>query len=172
MLEERQSAPGDSVPSAAELDAELGENVLVLLPEQVTESNGEVFASFREDAQALRVHGAEAGLDVRLHAPPGARLGVYREHAAEWVLPLLAFAGGTTYNIVCNLVANEIQRYLDRWRDSGSGREPVVRYREAVIEKDRVRVREIDGPASEMIAWLKEGAPELERGGEERPDNP
>ena len=48
----------------------------------------------------------------------------------------------------------------------------MVRYREAVIEKDRVHVREIEGPASEMIAWLKEGAPELERGGEERSDNP
>ena len=46
MLEERQYAPGDSVPSAAELDAELGENVLVLLPEQVTESNGDVFGVF------------------------------------------------------------------------------------------------------------------------------
>ena len=100
------------MPSAAESDAELDENVLILLPEQVTESKGEVFASFREDAQALRVHGAEAGLDVRLHAPPGARLGVYREHAAELVLPLLVFAAGATYNVVCNLVANEIQRIL------------------------------------------------------------
>ncbi len=171
MLEERRYEPGASVPSAAELDAELGENVLVLLPEQVTERNGEVFASFREDAQALRVHGAEAGLEVRLYAPPGAHLGVYREHTADWVLPLLAFAAGMANNVLCNLVANEIQRHLDRWREGGSGREPIVRYREAVIEKDRIHVREIDGPATEMIAWLKEGGRELERGDEEGPDS-
>lgn len=161
MLEERTSPADDSMPSAAELEAALGENVLVLLPEQVTKAKGELFASFREDAQSLRVHGAEAGLDVRLHAPPGARLGVYREHAADWVLPLLAFAAGGANNVVWNLVANEIQRRLDHWRQGGSGHEPVVRVREAVIEKERVYVRAVEGPAEEMIDWLREDGPQL-----------
>lgn len=161
MLEEGVFPAGDSLPSASELAAELGENVLLLLPEQLTEQNGEVFASFREDAQALRVHGKEAGLEVRLHAPPGARLGVYREHSADWVLPLLAFFAGGANNVVWNLVANEIQRRLDAWRQSAAGREPIVRVREAVIEGDRVQVRTIEGPAEEMITWLKEGTPQI-----------
>ncbi len=159
MLEERRIPADEALPSATELDAALGENVLVLLPEQVTKANGELFASFREDAQGLRVHGAEAGLDVRLHTPPGARLGVYREHAADWVLPLLAFACGAANNVVWNLVANEIQRRLDHWREGGSGPAPVVRYRETVIEKERMYVREIDGPAEEMVTWLRQGTP-------------
>ncbi len=168
MLEERTSPGTDSLPSAAELEAELGDNILVLLPEQVTEAKGELFASFREDAQSLRVHGTQVGLDVRLHAPPGARLGVYREHTADWVLPLLAFAAGGANNVVWNLVANEIQRRLDHWRQGGSGREPVVRVREAVIEKERTYVREVEGPAEEVITWLREGAPQLGPGHDDK----
>lgn len=139
-----------------ELKRAVAEDTLVVLPDRVSVVSGEIVAAFREDAQALRVRGHEQGLRVELLAPEGARLGVYSEHAAEWVLPIVIFLAGQGASIISNLIANVIQRHLDRWRESGQEQMPTLRYREAIFAPERIEVREIDGPPEDVLTWLRE----------------
>ncbi len=152
---ENYSEPKAEWPSAAELSAQLGPNQLMLLPDQIEESQGELIASFRRDAQELRVSGKEAGLEVTLYSPPGARLGVYEEHAADWILPVLI---SIPVQIATTLVTNMIQARIDAWRANGGedSEIPSLRYRELEVDGDRTRLHEIEGPADQVRDILRD----------------
>ena len=131
---------------------------LVLLPDQLVERDGERIAGFRQDAQALRVRAMEAGIDVELVLPNGAKPGIYSEHDADWVLPLILSVPG---GVIAVLVANELQRLLDAWREQrGASAQPTTRYRELVLSADgsEAKVVEIEGPAEDVILVLRERA--------------
>jgi hypothetical protein len=163
-IAERQLGALDIWPSARELSERLASGGLVLLPDDVSEIEGEMVASFREAAQALQVGARKAGIPVELAAPPGARLGVYRERAADWVLPyMLSIPTG----VVIGLVVNEIQRVLDKARRSGQATPPTFRFREVVIEDGRTTVRELSGPADELLSTLRERSPRRADPGDE-----
>lgn len=139
-------------PSAAEFVQD--RERIVLLPAQVEERNGEVIAGFRPDAQELRVNAASEGIEVELYAPAGARLGVYREHAADWILPTVL---GIPISLATQLLANLIQARIDDWRERGApGHKPEVRCGLAEIEDGNLRVRDLEGPAEEIRDILRE----------------
>jgi hypothetical protein len=150
------SAP-PHLPPPDELLSRRAANELVLIPDEVSPVDGQTVAGFRPATQALRVRAKEAGVPVQLVVPEGAVAGQYAERAAEWVLPLLL---GVPGQVVGQLIANYLQDRLDHWRGKGNTRVPTVRYREVVIEdaSSRSVVREIEGPADEMAAWLRQGA--------------
>lgn len=139
---------------------------LVLLPDSLSPLGKELVAGFRPEAQDLRVAAIEGGIAVDVALPEGAKAGHYTEHAADWVLPLIL---GVPTSVVATLIATHLQRRLDAWRSSGPDRLPVVRYREVHAESPDgpVRVREIEGPADEVLDWLRE-----ERGALPSPDDP
>lgn len=145
-VKETYSEPAASWPNAAEL-AERGERV-VILPARVEETGGELIAAFRPDAQALRVNATAEGIDVELYTPTGARRGVYQEHAADWVLPVLM---SVPVNLATGLLVNLIQARIDAWRARGApAPEPEVRCGLAEIEDGAVRVHDLEGPAKEV----------------------
>lgn len=156
-MKQSNSQAQDGWPSAEELSERLDADKLVILPDQVDESNDELIAAFRRDAQEIRVTGKEAGLEVELYSPPGARLGVYEEHAADWILPALA---SFPLSVAGTLVANLIQARIDAWKtDDVDGQEmPVVRYRELDIDGDQTRLHEIEGPADQVRDILRDRA--------------
>jgi hypothetical protein len=90
---------------------------------------------------------------VEVVVPDGARPGHYSEHAAEWVMPLILGVPAAT---VAHLIANEIQRWIDAWRDEGRSRTPTVRYREVIVDEatQRTTIRELEGPADEVADWI------------------
>jgi hypothetical protein len=91
-------------------------------------------------------------LKVELATPPEAEVAAYREHAAEWVVP---FVLGIPTAIVIPLITNRIQRWLDERRPTESV--PVLKYREATVIDGHVRVREVEGPADEVMGALTAG---------------
>lgn len=162
---ERWNSPPDGWPPASELEGLRARADLVLLPDRVERSSeGTVIAAFREDAQAFRVDAIQEGLTVELSRPPNSQVAAYREHAAEWVLPFLL---GIPTSVVTVLVANRLQRWLDSRRTARVV--PTVRYREARLDGGEVRVRELEGPADEVISFLRAGeAGELTQGARSR----
>jgi hypothetical protein len=151
-LHEGFSKPATFWPNAAEFAQDTKR--IVILPAQVEETNGEVIAGFRPDAQELRVNAASEGIEVELYAPDGARLGVYREHAADWILPTVL---GIPISLATQLLANLIQTRIDEWRERGAaGPEPEVRCGLAEIEDGNLRVRDLEGPAGEVRDILRE----------------
>lgn len=140
------------------------EDALVLLPDTLSSVDGQMVAGFRQGAQALRVRAREGGLPVAVVVPEGARPGHYSEHAADWVLPLIL---GVPSAAVGQLIANEIQRWIDEWRDQGRSRTPTLRYREVLVDEatQQATVREVEGPADEVAAWIARRSA-LEVGGE------
>lgn len=158
---ERWVDPSEAWPPADEL-AELAAGAdLLLLPDRVdTKPDGTTIASFREEAQAFRVNAMREGIAVEMVRPEGSTLAAYREHAAEWILPAL-LAGPIP--IVINLISNHIQRWID---DRAEGdRMPNLRYREAHLESGSVRVRELEGPADEVLKVLQGERAALEQTG-------
>jgi hypothetical protein len=128
---------------------------VVLLPDRVGEFAGRPTASFRDDAQALRVAAMAEGREVVMATPEGAGTAIYREHAADWVMPIVF---SVPASVVATLVANPIQRFLIRSReDTGvaASPTPTVRYREATIVDGEVKLREIEGPAPDVISILR-----------------
>lgn len=151
--------PPSGWPDAAALSSLATGNRLVLLPDRIEELNGELRASYRDDAQALRVAAQRAGMEIVFGAPAGAKPATYREHDSTLVFSfVLSIPGGA----IGTLLANEIQRHLDRWRSEKKDdvAQLKVRAREVVIEAGRTRVREIEGPGEEVVAWLSKRAPE------------
>lgn len=143
-------------PTPSHLDAiELvaREDALVLLPDTLSEVNGQMVAGFRAGAQALRVRAKQAGVPTEVVIPEGARAGHYAEHAADWVLPLVL---GVPTMTVAQLIAGEVQRWIDDWREQGRSRTPTLRYREVVVDEatQRATVRDLDGPADEVVDWI------------------
>lgn len=166
-ITERTVDPPSGWPDASVLLNLAAGDRLVLLPDRIEEFNGELRASYRDDAQALRVAAQRAGMEVVFGAPESAKPATYREHDATLVLSfVLSIPGG----LIGTLLANEIQRHLDRWRNEK--RDDVaqlkVRAREVVIEAGRTKVREIEGPGEEVVAWLSKQVPEPA----EKIDNP
>ena len=129
---------------------ELASDGLVILPERVIRADAGTVATFRADAQELRVRAAERGLVARLAAPDGASLAVYREHAADWVLPLLL---GVPASVIASLVADIIGRRLKSEKPDGPV--PTVRFRQVDVGPDGARLREIEGPADEVVEALR-----------------
>jgi hypothetical protein len=156
-------APDHVAALAAE---HVGGEGIVLLPDTITESQGTQVAGFRSDAQDLRVSALEAGLPVVVAVPDGATPGAYVEHSADWVLPLIVMSGAIP--IATNLISNLIQRKIDQWRASGQTRNPTLRYREVIRQRDgTTQLREIEGPAEAVADWLRdERAHELPPGDE------
>jgi hypothetical protein len=143
-------------PTAAELSGRFGDGKIAVLPDRVEESGEEVIAAFRRDTQELRVSGQEAGLEVELVSPAGARLGIYEEHAADWILPTIA---SFPLSIAGTLVANMLQARIDTRKAGGEEQAmPVVRYQEVEIDGERTRLREIEGPADEVRDLLRQRA--------------
>lgn len=137
-------------PTAAEL-AERGASAdLLILPEETRDREGATVAPFRAYAQELRVVAREGGMRAELVVPEGSQVAVYSEHAAEWVLPVVF---GVPASVVASLVANWIQARLDSRRRGAPM--PTVRYCQAELAGDQVRVREVEGPADAVIAVLQ-----------------
>jgi hypothetical protein len=152
--------PPSGWPAAQELEAIAGRADLVLLPDRVeSRPDGTVVAAFREEAQAFRVDAIRDGLSVEMVRPEGSTLAAYREHAAEWVLPIVLYGA---LPIGLGLITNRIQRWMDERREGGAM--PTLRYREARLVDGEVRVREIEGPADEVVETLRASA-EHEIGG-------
>lgn len=110
-------------------------------------------AGFREGAQALRVRARQEGIPVEVVIPEGARPGRYAEHGADWVLPLIL---GVPVTTVAQLISNEVQRWIDLWREQGRSRMPMLRYREVLVDEatQKAMVRELEGPADEVADWI------------------
>lgn len=127
---------------------------LVLYPDQISTVGGDQVAGFRPDAQALRVAALEQEIPVEIVTPDGTRKGVYDEHAADWVLPLLEIPSG----VVAGLLVIYLEKRLEDWKTRHGKRSPTVRYRELdASEGDAsLRIREIEGPCEEVIDWLRE----------------
>ena len=148
-------------PRLEKLEEVAAGGALVMLPDRVDELDGEVRASYRDEAQAIRVAAREQGLEVVLAVPPGARPALLREHDASLVLgAVLSIPAG----VAAVLLANEIQRHLDKWRagreaadrqDADRSSSFTVRAREVAIKDDEARLREIEGPAEEVIKLLR-----------------
>jgi hypothetical protein len=151
-LTERLTDPPEHWPSADVLRKATTEGSFVLLPDDVRDVDGTLTAFFRTDAQALRVRASNAGLKPVLLAPDGAEVAGYSEYAADWVLPVVVTAA---LSIPSAVVADVIHDGIANKPESG-GAAPTVRYREAVVDGDRVRVREIEGPADEVERLLRE----------------
>jgi hypothetical protein len=151
-LSDRTIDPPEHWPSAEELDRAATGDVLVILPEEIGNDDGTLTAFFRSDAQELRVRARQAGLTPLLLAPEGAEVAAYSEFTADWVLPVVVAAGlAIPTGVVTALVHDRI--------DTPSHEHvapPIVRYREAVIDHGRVRLREIEGPADEVERLLRE----------------
>jgi hypothetical protein len=160
--------PGPEHLDAAELVSRRRSDALVLLPDTLSPVDGQMVAGFREGAQPLRVRARQEGVPVEVVVPEGARPGHYSEHAADWVLPLILEVPAAT---VAQLIASEIQRWLDEWRKQGRSRTPTLRYREVVVDKaaQTTTVRELEGPADEVADWIVR-RPVLEGGSEPEED--
>ena len=156
--------PPDHWPSADEIASAAASNELVLLPDRLTERDGVVAAAFRGEAQALRVRAQASGHSVLLLAPEGAELAVYSEHAADWVLPVVVAAA---LAIPGNLVADLLHDAVREARTQQTSL-PVVKVREAVVTEDRVKLREIEGPADEVAKFLEERRPADSSGGSQQ----
>lgn len=148
-LSERLSDPPEHWPSASALRQAAAEGTFVLLPDDVRDVDGTLTAFFRTDAQALRVRAATAGLRPILLTPEGAEVAGYSEYAADWVLPVvltavLSIPAGVVADVIHDSIANK------------SGPPPSVRYREAVVDGDKVRLREVEGPADEIERLLRD----------------
>ncbi|MGO9956717.1 MAG: hypothetical protein ACLP50_12145 [Solirubrobacteraceae bacterium] len=54
------------------------------------------------------------------------------------------------------MIAGEIQRRIDAWRDQGRSRMPRLRYREVFVDAttQKTTVRELEGPADEVADWI------------------
>jgi hypothetical protein len=142
------------VPSAEDL-RHFGAETLVLFPDTVSLVQGELVAGFRGGSQELRVHAKRAGLDVELVVPEGAKPGQYSEHDADWVLPLIL---SVSTGVVSSLIATRVQAWIDQSSERGWSRMPTVRVREVIVddETSKVEVREVEGPADEIVGWLLE----------------
>lgn len=127
---------------------------LVLLPDSVSPVGDDLVAGFRDGAQELRVAALEQGMPVSLVTPEGTRRGQYSEHAADWVLPIVQ---GFLAGVPATLVATYVQLRLDGWRETKRSHDPVVRVQELIVSLDgEQRLRTIEGPAPEMLEWLRD----------------
>jgi hypothetical protein len=148
-LTERYVDPPSGWPAAEELAERAAGVDLLLLPEEIRESERGNIAPFRADAQELRVVARENGLQAELVIPAEAQPAVYSEHAAEWVLPvILSLPAG----VAVNLISTWIQGRLDK-RKRGEPM-PTLRYRQAELIDGQIRVRELEGHADAVIAVL------------------
>jgi hypothetical protein len=126
---------------------------LVLLPDTLSQIDGQMVAGFRAGAQSLRVAARQEGIPVDVVVPEGARPGRYAEHAADWVLPLILEVPAAT---VAQLIAAEVQQRIAVWRQQGRSRMPTLRYREVHVDQAtrEATVRELEGPADEVADWI------------------
>jgi hypothetical protein len=127
---------------------------LILYPDRVETHGGDLIAAYRPDAQALRILAAKRGVTVVIAGPEDAKKAIYSEHAADWVLPLIDIPTG----VVAALMADYLKARLKAWKEgSQERRSPLVRYREVDRSPDgQSQVREIEGPAEDVMAWLRE----------------
>jgi hypothetical protein len=142
-------------PAPEHLDATGFEprDALVLLSDTLSPVAGQMVAGFRDGAQALRVRARQSGVPVEVVVPEGARPGHYSEHAADWILPFIL---GVPVATVAQLIATEVQRWIDGWRKEGRSRIPTLRYREVLVDEatQKTIVRELEGPAEEVADWI------------------
>ena len=114
------------------------------MPDRLGGSDGSTFASYREDAQSIRVFLNERGVRTEFATPVDARRGVYEEHDVTWVLPVIATLAGGGLMVSTPLIVDWIR---DRLR--GLPAEDVAKatlvYRDATLDLEtrRLTVREI-----------------------------
>jgi hypothetical protein len=160
-LRESYREPDENWPPVGELEDRSSQRV-VILPDRIEQTTGKLTAAYRPDAQALRVDAKQRGIEVELYKPAEARRGVYEEHAADWVLPVLM---SVPVNLACGLIVNLIQARLDAWRAAGSPQPPPeMRCGLLEIDKGELRVRDLEGPAVEVrdaLVKLAETAKDL-----------
>lgn len=139
-------------PVTEEIEAAAAAGGLIILPDRIDTAGERRVAAFRGDAQELRVRAKQKGLEAQLLAPADAELAVYSEHAADWVLPVVVSA---VLAVPSALVADMLH---DRIADAGEAKitMPEVRYREAYVEDGQMRLREIEGPADELLQLLRQ----------------
>lgn len=136
--------------------------VLGLLPDRVHEVDGQIVASFRPDAQAIRVAVEAAGTTVEMVAPEGAELAMHSQYMAVLVLPLLV---GAALSVPCGVLANLISARIEGAKRRAD-EPPEVVFREAIIEDGKVQERELRGPAREIEQMLRRRVESGEGSGE------
>ena len=154
-VDERLSDPFTAWPPADELEKLGSEADLVLLPDVIDSGKDGDFAGFRDEAQALRVEARAEGLTVLMYHPEGTGLAVYREHAADWVLPVVLAVASVPLSVISGLIVNRIQRAIDRGQV-----EPATKliYREAVVIDGNAHLRQIEGTPEDVARFLRERA--------------
>jgi hypothetical protein len=167
-VSERVVDPPDHWPTAVDIGRVVASGAVALLPDRVDERDGRLLASFRPEAQALRVRTKSVGLDAILLMPPGAEAVVYSEYTADWILPVLIAAALT---VPANLAADLIHDRIGPESQKGVTL-PTVRYREAIIEHGRVRVYEAEGPANEVERLLRARVERAKEAGPGLPPEP
>jgi len=140
----------DDWPPVAEVRGAIDGGRVAILPEQLSRVGDGLIAAFRRETQAVRVYAKLAGVDPVLLHPDGAEVVSYQEHAADWVLPALAAAALVIpSNIAADLITHEIIG------DPPQAAPPTVRFQQVVIDDGRMRVRSLEGPADELVTFLR-----------------
>jgi hypothetical protein len=147
-------------PTMEELERVATDGTVIMLPDRLEETDGQLVAAFRLDAQGMRVAATEAGLTPILYAPAGAELAMYTENAADWVLPVivaavLAFPG----QIGATLAADWIEAQMHQQPTAQT-----VIYREAIVQQGSLKLYEIEGAPGDVTQLLRsrgqKGAPQ------------
>jgi hypothetical protein len=153
-ISELVQAPTENNLSVEEVHCFEHAGVLGLIPDRVYKVDGQLVASFRPDAQAIRVAAQAAGITVEMVAPDGAEFAMRSQYAVDWVLPVLAGAtAGVPCQILATLIAARIEGCMRR-----SEKPPEVAFREVIVEDGKVQERELRGPAREVEQLLRKRA--------------
>lgn len=148
VVREFEALPG--WPDAAALKSAISTGSLVILPDRITASDGALAAFYRPDAQELRVRAAAAGYETVLWAPEGSERGMYQESAADWILPVVVAA---VLAIPGQLAADMIEQMIQHKPPDVP--HAIIRYREVIVDGDELRLRELEGPANELVPLLR-----------------
>ena len=92
----------------ATLDAAMERADFVVLPERIREVREVQIAPFRREVSQFQHFVRDNDHSVALALPEGVETAAYQEHAAEWVLPVIALGATVGFNVACNLIADWI----------------------------------------------------------------
>lgn len=124
---------------------------IVFLPDSLSEVRGELTAGFRPETQAMRVAAMETGASAQLALPEGSKPGHYSENSDEVILPLVL---NVPFSVFSSLVVAYVQHLIEKRRNLGRETR-TIRYREVRKEGDSFVEKEIEGPPSDVMAWIE-----------------